>query len=83
MRKGKVISFAKWHQPVPDQLKYEETPWIWPTGTDLEVLDTWTKSMDATFEKLLHQTPCFRKVFLSRPLMVRLFRVELIEQSLC
>ncbi|KAH8600204.1 putative GNAT family acetyltransferase [Bisporella sp. PMI_857] len=60
----KIISFSKWNHPATDGTSYEETPWVWPKGTNLEVLEKWTRKTEEAFEKSLKQAPCYRLSFL-------------------
>jgi hypothetical protein len=61
-KEGKVISFAKWSHPIDDGEDYVESPWVWPEGTNLEVLENWGKEIDEAYERVLGATPCYRKV---------------------
>lgn len=56
-----IISFAKWHLPVQSSEEYLETPWRWPKGTNLAVLDTWTHKVESAEESTVGDTPCYRK----------------------
>jgi hypothetical protein len=60
-QQDEIISFAKWCLPVPESEHYEEPPWEWPDGTNVAVLDEWTKRVEAASEKVLGRTPCYRK----------------------
>lgn len=57
---GNVISFAKWCLPIPESVDYEEPPWDWPAGTDMDVLNEWTAKVDAAGDRILGKTPCYR-----------------------
>jgi hypothetical protein len=61
-KEGKVISFAKWSHPIKEGEDYVEHPWVWPEGTNLEVLENWGKEIDEAYERVLDVTPCYRKV---------------------
>jgi hypothetical protein len=58
---GKVIAFAKWSHPIQKSEEYEETPWIWPAGTDMEVLESWGRATDEAQERTVGDQPCYRK----------------------
>jgi len=55
-----TIAFAKWSHPVQADEVYTETPWTWPKGTDLAVLEDWTAKMEAAEKEVLGGTPCYR-----------------------
>ena len=57
----RIISFAKWHLPVKSSEEYSETPWRWPKGSNLAILDTWTKKVESAEESHVGDTPCYRK----------------------
>lgn len=59
---NEIISFAKWHFPIPRGEEYEEPPWIWPEGTNFAVLDEWTERAQAVYLKILGNTPCYREL---------------------
>ena len=61
-KEGKVISFAKWSHPIEEGEDYVEPPWVWPEGTNMEVLNAWGEKIDEAYEKVLGTTPCYRKV---------------------
>ncbi|KAG6991189.1 hypothetical protein G7Y79_00055g089650 [Physcia stellaris] len=54
-----IISFAKWHLPVKSSEEYSETPWRWPKGSNLAILDTWTKKVESAEESHVGDTPCY------------------------
>jgi hypothetical protein len=62
---GRIISFAKWIHPVAEGESYTETPWVWPEGTLVEVLDAWTRKVEEAEEKVLGHSPCYRKHLVS------------------
>lgn len=55
-----LISFAKWCLPVPESVDYNEQPWEWPDGTNLDVLEKWTARVEAAGDEVLGTTPCYR-----------------------
>jgi len=57
-----VIAFAKWSHPVEEGEDYTEPPWIWPEGTDLDVLGKWTAEVEMALQKVLGTAPCYRKL---------------------
>ena len=58
-----VISFAKWSLPVrQDGETYAEAPWLWPEGTDWEVLDRWAGVVESAKDRVIGQVPCYRKL---------------------
>ncbi|KAJ8129718.1 hypothetical protein O1611_g3912 [Lasiodiplodia mahajangana] len=61
---GKVIAFAKWSHPVGKGEKYEETPWEWPPGTEMRVLENWTRETDEAQEAAIGDEPCYRLSFM-------------------
>lgn len=58
---GKAIAFAKWSHPVSKDEDYEETPWIWPPGTNMKILESWGKVTEETQEQAVGEKPCYRK----------------------
>jgi hypothetical protein len=60
-KEGKVISFAKWSHPIEEGENYVEPPWVWPEGTNLEVLENWGREIDEAYDRVLGATPCYRK----------------------
>ncbi|KAI8630612.1 putative GNAT family acetyltransferase [Xylariaceae sp. FL1651] len=63
-RGGKVVAFAKWSHPTARDDGYEETPWIWPPGTDLEILDGWARVAEEAQEQAVGDKPCYRLTFM-------------------
>ena len=59
---GEVVSFAKWSLPVREGETYVEAPWVWPEGTDLEVLDRWTGVVEGAKERVVGEGACYRKL---------------------
>ncbi|KAL7625835.1 hypothetical protein AAE478_005058 [Parahypoxylon ruwenzoriense] len=59
-----VVAFAKWSHPVYEGESYAEPPWIWPEGTDHDVLAAWTKKMEEAQERALGTNPCYRLTFI-------------------
>jgi hypothetical protein len=62
-RNDTVISFSKWNHPVRDSGGCLETPWVWPEGTQMEVLKRWTKKIEEVHERSLGRTPYYRMPF--------------------
>ena len=60
-----IVSFAKWSLPVSTSEDYVEAPWVWPEGTDLEVLGEWTEKMEEAQQKALGEGPSYRKFLIS------------------
>lgn len=58
---NEIISFAKWSLPVTSVEPHVEAPWIWPQGTNMLVLDEWTKKSEAAKSKTLGDAFCYRK----------------------
>lgn len=58
---GQIISFAKWSLPIFETDTYVEEPWIWPEGTNLQVLSDWTEKIEAAQDKVLGKLPSYRK----------------------
>ena len=58
---GKIISFAKWSHPVLDGEDHSEPQWVWPEGTEREILEKWTKVVDEAQEKVLGREPSYRE----------------------
>lgn len=58
---GNVIAFAKWSHPVSKNEEYEETPWIWPPGTNMKILESWGKATEEMQEQAVGGQPCYRK----------------------
>lgn len=58
---GQIISFAKWSLPIFGTDTYVEEPWIWPEGTNLQVLSDWTEKIEAAQDKVLGKLPSYRK----------------------
>lgn len=61
-----AIAFAKWTHPVFKGETYAESPWIWPEGTNHDVLAAWTRSTEAAEEHVLGGSPCYREFELMR-----------------
>lgn len=60
-----VVAFAKWSHPVADGEDYTEPPWLWPKGTNWEVLESWTKKTEEAQQRALGQRPCYRTFAIS------------------
>lgn len=56
-----VVGFAKWSLPVWEGEVDAEPPWLWPEGTDLEVLDRWTGVVEGAKERVVGEGPCYRE----------------------
>ena len=56
-----VTSFAKWSLPTSGTEGHDEAPWIWPEGTDLEILEDWSKRIEGAKTQILAQSPCYRE----------------------
>ncbi|KAI1110090.1 putative GNAT family acetyltransferase [Nemania sp. NC0429] len=61
---GRVIAFAKWSHPVSKNEDYEETPWIWPPGTNMEILESWGKVTEEMQGQAVGDEPCYRLTFM-------------------
>ena len=57
----KIIGFAKWCRPIEEGEEYIEEPWVWPEGTDMQILDEWTRRVEEAEDKVLGSRPCYRK----------------------
>ena len=58
-----VISFAKWSLPVLEEGEtYVEAPWLWPEGTNWEVLDQWAGVVESAKDRVIGEVPCYRKL---------------------
>ncbi|KAH8700371.1 acyl-CoA N-acyltransferase [Talaromyces proteolyticus] len=54
-----IVSFAKWRRPILESEVYVESPWNWPDGTRLDVLEDWTRIVEDASEKVLCGKPCY------------------------
>ncbi|KAI0454715.1 putative GNAT family acetyltransferase [Xylaria acuta] len=61
---GKVIAFAKWSHPVGKDEKYEETAWVWPPGTNMNILESWGRATEEAQEQSVGDQPCYRLTFM-------------------
>ncbi|KAI0183935.1 putative GNAT family acetyltransferase [Xylaria flabelliformis] len=61
---GKVIAFAKWSHPVGKDENYEEAPWIWPPGTNMNILEGWGRATEEVQAKIMGDKPCYRLTFM-------------------
>jgi hypothetical protein len=59
--RGKIISFAKWCHPAKEGEDYTEPQWVWPEGTEREILEKWTRVVDEAQEKVLGREPSYRE----------------------
>lgn len=57
---SEVIAFAKWSHPVDADEEYNEPPWIWPEGTNYEVLNRWDDLLQEVQNRTMGKTPCYR-----------------------
>ncbi|MCJ1336726.1 hypothetical protein MMC09_002004 [Bachmanniomyces sp. S44760] len=48
-----------------EEQEYEEAPWVWPEGTDMEILEEWTRRVDAAGEVVMGRRPCYRLSFIA------------------
>ncbi|KAI0160831.1 putative GNAT family acetyltransferase [Hypoxylon sp. FL1284] len=62
--KGKVIAFAKWTHPISREENYTEPPWVWPAGTDLKILQDWTKVTEQAQARVVGDSPCYHLTFI-------------------
>ena len=53
----KTISFAKWS--LPSSTAENEVPWIWPQGARLDLLETWTETVEGTKAEVLGDQLCY------------------------
>ena len=60
-----IISFAKWN--LPSSTTDNESPWVWPNGTRVDILNHWTEKVENTMKKILGDEPCYRKMFTTIP----------------
>ncbi|RWA07071.1 hypothetical protein EKO27_g8039 [Xylaria grammica] len=56
---GEVVAFAKWSHPVAKGEEYEETAWIWPPGTNLDILEGWGRVTEEVQEQAVGDRPCY------------------------
>lgn len=59
---NEVISFAKWSLPVWKGETYLEATWLWPEGTNWDVLDKWTKVVESARKRVLGEDACYCKL---------------------
>lgn len=60
-----VIAFAKWSHPVTPGENYVEPPWVWPEGTDLDILEAWTVKVDEAARSSVGDAPYYRMFLFS------------------
>ncbi|KAK2789837.1 hypothetical protein FQN53_001200 [Emmonsiellopsis sp. PD_33] len=60
-----IISFAKWTRPIPESETYLESPWRWPEGTMLSVLNEWNARTEYAVQQALMRIPCYRLSFIA------------------
>lgn len=58
---GQVVAFAKWAHPVVVGEEYTEPSWVWPDGTEWDILDKWTKRTEEAQQNVIGRMPCYRK----------------------
>jgi hypothetical protein len=56
---GKIIGFAKWAHPTDPQDDYQEPAWIWPEGTEHDVLNDWARVMEEAEHAAIGSEPCY------------------------
>ncbi|KAK2799081.1 hypothetical protein FQN50_008587 [Emmonsiellopsis sp. PD_5] len=61
----KIISFATWTLPILESETYLESPWRWPEGTMLSVLNEWNARMEYAVQQVLMRTPFYRLTFIA------------------
>lgn len=59
--RDQIVSFAKWSLPIADEEAYEKSPWVWPKGTNFEVLNMWTALVESAKQKVMGTRSCYRK----------------------
>ncbi|KAI1798668.1 putative GNAT family acetyltransferase [Daldinia bambusicola] len=59
-----AISFAKWTHPVWPGEGYVEPPWVWPVGTDFDILNDWARKTEEAQLRALGNIPCYRLTFM-------------------
>ena len=59
----KVISYAVWN--LPTSTSDNETPWEWPEGTRLDILEELKKRLAEVEKRILGNDPSYRMSFLS------------------
>ncbi|KAM5473410.1 hypothetical protein MauCBS54593_002204 [Microsporum audouinii] len=62
---GRPISFAKWRRPIYISEKCEEHLWLWPEGTNLDILGEWGARVDDMNRKIIGDSPCYRLSFIA------------------
>ena len=74
---GKVIAFAKWAHPIAaDENEYSEPAWVWPDGTNWEILDRWTKKTEEAQANAIGSRPCHRKCSRTSYAVFYVFRLK-------
>jgi hypothetical protein len=56
-----IVSFTKWSLPVLESEEYQEPPWRWPEGTNVELIETWTGMVEEEQRRILGHAPCYRE----------------------
>ncbi|KAI1097439.1 putative GNAT family acetyltransferase [Jackrogersella minutella] len=63
-RGGRAIAFAKWTHPVYTDEDDTEPPWTFPEGTDLKILEDWTRKTEDAQSYAVGIVPCYRLTFI-------------------
>ncbi|KAI0394710.1 putative GNAT family acetyltransferase [Xylariaceae sp. FL0594] len=50
---GLVVAFAKWSLPANENDGYREAEWIWPPGTNMDVLNAWSSVTEEAERRLM------------------------------
>ncbi|KAI1456381.1 putative GNAT family acetyltransferase [Annulohypoxylon moriforme] len=61
---GTVVAFAKWAHPAPTDGDHIEPPWVWPEGTNLKILEDWTKKTEEAQARAVGVSPCYHLSFI-------------------
>lgn len=63
---NRIVSFAKWSLPVPAAAVAAgmgvETPWVWPDGSNLVLLERWTKLVERAERRALSGGLAYRRL---------------------
>jgi len=62
---GLVVAFAKWSHPLTKKDRdegYKETDWIWPPGTNMQILNAWGEVLEEAERRFMGDgnTPFYR-----------------------
>ena len=55
---NETISFARWN--LPSSTNENETPWLWPEGTRMDLLETWSQRVEETKDDIVGDQVCYR-----------------------